>query len=141
LAQASPFTRIPRNPGNAQLLTCGLETWRGTCSTANQPYISKDVFRILWKADQHDRLYLDRVKTNRPFDMNGANQSTPHAAKVLLLADELHFLCDLLREAKHLAEYRAGFSEITSSRASPANRSVANETLLNKLSSYLREMR
>jgi hypothetical protein len=72
--------------------------------------------------------------------MNGTNLPTPQA-KVLLSADELQFLCDLLRGEKHLAEYRAGLSEITSSRASPANRSVVNEALLNKLNSYLRMMR
>jgi hypothetical protein len=90
---------------------------------------------------QHDRLFLNRGKTCCPLDMNGANLHTPHAAKVLLSADELQFLCDLLQGEKHLAEYRAGLSETTSARASATNRSVVNEALLNKLNSYLRNMR
>jgi hypothetical protein len=73
--------------------------------------------------------------------MNGANLHTPHAAKVLLSAEELQFLCDLLQGEKHLAEYRASLPEITSARASATNRSVVNEALLNKLNSYLRKMR
>ena len=69
--------------------------------------------------------------------MNGTKPPTPHAAKVLLSADELQFLCDLLQGEKYLA----GLSEKTSSRATPAGRSVVNEALLNKLSSYLSTLR
>jgi hypothetical protein len=74
-------------------------------------------------------------------NMNGAKPPTPHTAKVLLSADELQFLCDLLQKQKLLAKYRVGFSEPMRSRVSPGNRSIVNEALLNKLSSYLRNMR